>query len=110
MKELSNSEERDGVLHIGNNEVIVLKNLGFDPTKNRHDASNFPYFQQRVEIFHDESKEAHLGNQIALVKLLLEHLWGNEILAVPVCDFEEYLPKYEHYSSASTMSEFLEGN
>lgn len=91
--------EKNGVFYAHDNEIVVQKNLSFDSVKRKDFPDGFSHFEQRIEIFPDESKEVSLENQITLVSMILKHLWSQNIPAVAACDYEDQLPENGGYKS-----------
>lgn len=82
-----------------NNEVEIVRNLDYDPVRRQQFPDGFLNFRQRIEIFPDQSREIPLKNQLALVSMILKHLWSQNVPAVAACDYEEQLPNNGGYKS-----------
>jgi hypothetical protein len=89
----------NSVFYAQYNEIEFLNNLDYDPISSQQFPDGFLHFQQRIEIFPDESKSVSLENQIELVSMILKILWSQDIPAIAACDYEENLPNNGGYKS-----------
>jgi hypothetical protein len=99
MNQILNKDSDSSVFYAHNNEIEFLQNLDYDPVNSQQFPDGFLHFQQRIEIFPDESKLVFIENQIELVSMILNILWSQSVPAVATCDYEDKLPNNGGYKS-----------
>lgn len=99
LSQLLPKKDNSSVFYSESNEIEVVSNLDCDPVICQQFPDGFLHFQQRIEVFPDESKTVTLENQIPLVSNILQHLWSHQIPAVAACDYEDQLPNNGGYKS-----------
>lgn len=99
LNQMLTKDSDSSVFYAHNNEIEFLQNLDYDPVNCQQFPDGFLHFQQRIEIFADESKLVSLENQVKLVSTILKILWSQGVPAVAVCDYEDKLPNNGGYKN-----------